>query len=52
MIDDDQRQERTTVPPEFFDALLRSLDEPPVRDQRTSDAAEDARRLLIRGADQ
>jgi uncharacterized protein (DUF1778 family) len=44
-----QRQERTMVPPDFFDALLRELDEPPVRNARTSDAAKRAREILTTG---
>jgi uncharacterized protein (DUF1778 family) len=42
-----QRQERTEVPSDFFDALLRALDEPPVRNERLAEAAKRARDIVI-----
>lgn len=38
----------TTVPTEFFDALLDALDAPPVANQALSEAALRARDLVIR----
>jgi uncharacterized protein (DUF1778 family) len=43
------RQERTLVPPDYFDALLRALDEPPTANDRLARAAKHARDLLIYG---
>jgi hypothetical protein len=42
----DAGREETRMPSDFFDELLRELDEPPVSNPRISDAAENARRLL------
>jgi uncharacterized protein (DUF1778 family) len=39
-------QEVTLVPPDFFDALMDSLDRPAARNQRLSEAASRARELL------
>ena len=41
------RQERTLVPPDYFEALLRALDEPPAGNDRLARAAKHARDLLI-----
>ena len=41
-----RRQEVTLVPADFFDALMSSLDQPPVRNRRLSWAAKRARELL------
>lgn len=40
------RQERTVLPADFFDALLRELDNPPVPNDRFVRAAKLARNLL------
>ncbi len=40
------RQEVTMVPPDFYDALMDSLEQPAVRNRRLSAAAERARDLL------
>lgn len=44
-----RRRERTMVPPDYFDALLRELDEAPVRNARLADAARRARDVVTDG---
>jgi uncharacterized protein (DUF1778 family) len=41
-----QRQEVTMVPPDFFDALMDSLEQPVVRNRRLSEAARRAQEVL------
>jgi uncharacterized protein (DUF1778 family) len=44
-----RRQEVTMVPPDFFDALMDSLEKPVVRNRRLSAAAKRAREVLNEG---